>query len=301
MDKIIEIIKLVLETLGIYKYETDWYYMLALFIIAVFAFFLNPALEKLINWANHFEKLRGEFQETYNIILPDEIEVQKRTDKRRDNYIVICQPIRYSDAAGSNAVYVGEYVLKTDEIELIPSVVRSLRKNNVKIAPHQIEIEKYNRLLWQREQRNKYSNLQSIIDLFSNRPARFEAYCADVLRDNGFMTFLTPPTNDGGYDIKAYKDGKSYIVECKCYATGNTVGRPLLQKLYGANGSVKADKMIFITTSEFTKTAIKYASEMDMFLIDGAHLMELSRTKTQPKAITEDDWSLTVNDVLAYK
>ena len=86
---------------------------------------------------------------------------------------------------------------------------------------------------------------------------------------------LTPPTNDGGYDISLTRGGEKTIVECKCYSIGHKVGRPNIQKLVGANNVVLADKMIFITTSDFSGAAISYAEEVEVKLINGNKLMEL--------------------------
>ncbi|WP_195634996.1 restriction endonuclease [Blautia massiliensis (ex Durand et al. 2017)] len=60
-----------------------------------------------------------------------------------------------------------------------------------------------------------------------------------------------------------------------CYSIGHKVGRPNIQKLVGANNVVLADKMIFITTSDFSGVAISYAEEVEVKLINGNKLMEL--------------------------
>ena len=91
----------------------------------------------------------------------------------------------------------------------------------------------------------------------------------------GYIAKLTPPTNDGGYDILLTRGGEKTIVECKCYSIGHKVGRPNIQKLVGANNVVLADKMIFITTSDFSSAAISYAEEVEVKLINGNKLMEL--------------------------
>jgi len=56
-----------------------------------------------------------------------------------------------------------------------------------------------------------------------------------------------------------------------------TVGRPELQKFAGALQGHRAKKGVFITTSEFSKEAVQYASQIDskIALIDGAQLSRL--------------------------
>ena len=78
-----------------------------------------------------------------------------------------------------------------------------------------------------------------------------------------------------GYDISLTRGGEKTIVECKCYSIGHKVGRPNIQKLVGANNVVLADKMIFITTSDFSGVSISYAEEVEVKLINGNKLMEL--------------------------
>ena len=70
------------------------------------------------------------------------------------------------------------------------------------------------------------------------------------------------------------KDGIDYIAECKLY-TADMVGRPLIQKLVGANATQRADKMVFITTSRFSKPAVDYATEQKVWLIDGEELQRM--------------------------
>lgn len=51
----------------------------------------------------------------------------------------------------------------------------------------------------------------------------------------------------------------------------------MIQKLVGANQTVQADKIIFITTSCFSKEAIQDDHEIDVELIDGDKLINLTK------------------------
>ena len=119
------------------------------------------------------------------------------------------------------------------------------------------------------------SDIQKIVDYYSEKPTDFEGLCSELFESLGYIAKLTPPTNDGGYDILLTRGGEKTIVECKCYSIGHKVGRPNIQKLVGANNVVLADKMIFITTSDFSGAAISYAEEVEVKLINGNKLMEL--------------------------
>lgn len=85
---------------------------------------------------------------------------------------------------------------------------------------------------------------------------------------------------DEGIDgtIKEDKLGLDVIyIQAKKWQTGNSVGRPEIQKFVGALAGQGAKKGIFITTSSFTKEAREYQprNETKIVLIDGAELTQL--------------------------
>jgi restriction system protein len=85
---------------------------------------------------------------------------------------------------------------------------------------------------------------------------------------------------DEGIDgtIKEDKLGLDVIyIQAKKWQTGNTVGRPEIQKFVGALAGQGAKKGIFITTSSFTKEAREYQprNETKIVLIDGEELTQL--------------------------
>ncbi|MBV6403667.1 MAG: Mrr restriction system protein [Flavobacteriales bacterium] len=86
--------------------------------------------------------------------------------------------------------------------------------------------------------------------------------------------------NDEGIDgtIKEDKLGLDVIyIQAKKWQTGNTVGRPEIQKFVGALAGQGAKKGIFITTSTFSKEAREYQprNETKIALIDGEELTQL--------------------------
>ena len=91
----------------------------------------------------------------------------------------------------------------------------------------------------------------------------------------GYDVKVTPQTNDGGYDLLLEKNEDRVIVECKCYNTKHSVGRPAIQKLVGANKVVFANKMFFVTTSDFSAGARTYAEETGVELYNGKTLMDM--------------------------
>ena len=86
-------------------------------------------------------------------------------------------------------------------------------------------------------------------------------------------------SGDEGIDgtIKEDKLGLDIIyIQAKKWQTGNSVGRPELQKFVGALAGQGAKKGIFITTSSFTRDALDYAprNETKIVLIDGQQLAQ---------------------------
>jgi restriction system protein len=106
----------------------------------------------------------------------------------------------------------------------------------------------------------------------------FEFYVADFLRlTRDLKTYVTQAAKDGGKDIIAFDDDDEKIyVEVKHWK-GN-VGRPAIQKLYGAMIADKIKRGYFITSSGFTKDALQYASKTNITLIDGNELIRQLHT-----------------------
>ena len=105
----------------------------------------------------------------------------------------------------------------------------------------------------------------------------FENLCQALLQKLGFKVETTKQSGDGGIDLVAYNyqaflSGK-YIVQCKRYSGG--VGEPIVRDLYGVVTAERANKGILMTTGYFSMSAIKFASDKNIELIDGEQLGEL--------------------------
>lgn len=105
----------------------------------------------------------------------------------------------------------------------------------------------------------------------------FENVCKQIVENMGFDVETTKLSGDGGIDLIAYNhqpllSGK-YIVQCKRYS--GSVGEPIIRDLFGVVMSERANKGILMTTGYFTKSAIAFAKDKQIELIDGAMLKEL--------------------------
>ena len=112
-------------------------------------------------------------------------------------------------------------------------------------------------------------------------PSFFEKIVVELLVKMGYGGSIeeagkaTRYTNDEGIDgiIKEDKLGLDVIyIQAKRWE--GTVSRPEIQKFVGALAGQRAKKGVFITTSDFSKEANIYASQMDtkIVLIDGETL-----------------------------
>jgi len=115
-------------------------------------------------------------------------------------------------------------------------------------------------------------------------PEFFEKLVIDLLLNMGYggsrkdAGEAIGKSGDGGIDgiIKEDKLGLDTIyIQAKRWE--NTVSRPEIQKFAGALQGQQAKKGVFITTSNFTKSANEYASIIDskLVLIDGKQLSQL--------------------------
>jgi restriction system protein len=115
-------------------------------------------------------------------------------------------------------------------------------------------------------------------------PFRFERLVLDLLLAMGYggsreeAAVAGKGVNDGGIDGLINEDrlGLDRIyVQAKRWQ--NNVGRPEIQNFVGALAGQHAHKGIFITTSEFSKSAVEYAKNLPqrVILIDGQRLAEL--------------------------
>lgn len=105
----------------------------------------------------------------------------------------------------------------------------------------------------------------------------FENVCKQVFENMGFDVETTKASGDGGIDLIAYNhqpllSGK-YIVQCKRYS--GSVGEPIIRDLFGVVMSERANKGILMTTGYFTRSAITFAKDKQIELIDGTMLREL--------------------------
>ncbi|MCD0456789.1 restriction endonuclease [Chryseobacterium sp. LC2016-27] len=107
--------------------------------------------------------------------------------------------------------------------------------------------------------------------LYKLQPREFEQLIAELLYNKGFEIELTRQTRDNGYDILAMKyiNGFSpikYLVECKKYAENRKIGVEIIRSFKEVLSTEQANKGLIVTTSYFSRDAIKKQQETPLLL-----------------------------------
>lgn len=161
-----------------------------------------------------------------------------------------------------------------DPVDLYRLVV-VLRDRGYQVPWSSQELSFMNEAVEIRSRMRAVDSAASLFASFDGDPRAFELWCAEVLAREGWDATPTPQTNDGGYDVVLRGRRGTGAVECKLYAPGRSVGRPIVQQLVGAARSIRASVVIVMTTGYFTSGAVQYAREQGVELRDGEALAEL--------------------------
>lgn len=176
---------------------------------------------------------------------------------------------------GLSTLEVGRWRLSSRCVFALYDFVVALRGRGHVIALSNEEAEKLTRLNEQEELRTAGVSRSRIYHRFASQPTQFEQFCAELYRGLGQQVEVTPPIADGGFDLRVLGPEGVTLVECKCFHPAQCVGRPVLQKLFGANAVEGAQHLVVMTTAAFSREARNYAQEVGMELIDGATLTTL--------------------------
>jgi hypothetical protein len=95
-------------------------------------------------------------------------------------------------------------------------------------------------------------------------PREFELFLRNIFKGFGFEVELTAQTRDGGVDLlcMSYAHGipLKIAVEAKRYSEDRPISVELVRSFVGANQEIRANKLVYVTTSRYTRDAVKYAN-----------------------------------------
>lgn len=112
--------------------------------------------------------------------------------------------------------------------------------------------------------RARYIDKEQPKEVFLNlTPKDFEKLIASLYQDIDYDVKLTKLSYDGGVDIYAEKASptlkEKIVIQCKNYTSNIPVDE--VRKLLGVVASTKSTKGVLVTSSNFTKEAIKFAND----------------------------------------
>lgn len=96
----------------------------------------------------------------------------------------------------------------------------------------------------------------------------FEFFCADLLLIEGFTNVqVTKASADNGVDIRAKKNDKDYIFQCKCIS--HTCSNKAVQEIVSANTIYHAAGMGVICNTTFSQQAksLAYTNGVELYSI----------------------------------
>lgn len=129
--------------------------------------------------------------------------------------------------------------------------------------------------------KKRYSSVQALKKM---KWQDFETLCFDVFKRNGYRTEKFGGTKDGGIDLLIHNSEEKAIVQCKKYA-GN-VSVKTVREMLGLVYHYKVDRVIIVTTADFTAEAVVFAKNHPLTLINGNELAGIIAGKRKIKKCT---------------
>ena len=130
----------------------------------------------------------------------------------------------------------------------------------------------------QGDRQRRLQHVRTLGDLLACTPHEFERRVGDILAETGYRSVTwVGGAGDLAADLTCRdQSGKTVVVQCKRYAPGNQVGSPAIQQFIGMMAvHHKADKGVYVTTSEYSRPAIDLARRHGITLIGGRDLTDL--------------------------
>jgi restriction system protein len=131
---------------------------------------------------------------------------------------------------------------------------------------------------WRERRRQHRVPWEELEDLLALEPTEFEEAVAAIFRELGFRRVRrTGGAGDLSVDITLRDTGNKLVaVQCKRYRPPKRVGSVEIQQFIGmAKLHHKADTAMYVTTSDYTRSALELAADHDVKLVNGVMLAEM--------------------------
>ena len=100
------------------------------------------------------------------------------------------------------------------------------------------------------------------IDIMTGK--EFESFICLLYRKMGYNAYVTKTSGDQGLDVIAEKNGKRIGIQAKCYASA--VGNSAIQEAVAGKNYYGCDRVVVVTNSLFTKSAVDLANANNVVL-----------------------------------
>jgi restriction system protein len=111
------------------------------------------------------------------------------------------------------------------------------------------------------------------LDVSTLSPTGYEAYCVQILTDDGWDATTTQTSGDQGVDILATRNGKKAVFQCKFYTS--LVGNAAVQEAIAGKAWASADYAFVVSNADFTPPAKALAAKTGVHLIHHSNLSNL--------------------------
>ena len=116
----------------------------------------------------------------------------------------------------------------------------------------------------------------------------FEQFCADLLRNNGYINVeVTSGSGDFGVDILAEKGGVTYAIQCK--RSNSPIGNAAVQEIFSGREFYKRHVGVVMTNNYFTQSAKETAQRTGIVLWDRDALTKLAANSRNAGNIASAD------------
>ncbi|MBS4033019.1 MAG: restriction endonuclease [Ignavibacterium sp.] len=161
---------------------------------------------------------------------------------------------------------------KVNNLQIPPSEheLKLLENYEESINTYKLNYDKYE---WELSEFNRNTKAQQSEYWFLLNGWNFESQFEKILIKNGFITYKTSGSSDGGIDIFATKDKVQFAIQCKAHK--NQIGPSVIRDLYGAMNHNNIKNGILVNLGGFTKGVIKFAKDKSIILLDINDVIEL--------------------------
>ncbi|MCX6797255.1 MAG: restriction endonuclease, partial [Candidatus Doudnabacteria bacterium] len=131
------------------------------------------------------------------------------------------------------------------------------------------------RFLTKKKQADIFLKNRSISRIVENLSGLdFEIWVQQLFLSLGAKARVTPSQGDHGIDVIVEFANQKIAVQCKKYYGNKFVGEPMLRDLYGVKAAGGFDRVILITTGNFTREALEWAKDKKGLILINAKLLE---------------------------